>query len=192
MLGAVFSAQPSGSAQAAPPLTADYVPADAVLYIAIDTVLLSPEWIQTIALAQRISDGVDPAAVAGNLLEGAFQTDVDIDPVPFLGGEIGLVFIGAGSLIDNADPAETVLDPAASANASIDGLVIVAMPPSVEAAQVELTRALELEAADRGVEIENAQYRDTSIQFIPGDVANGLPGVAIVQAGDAMMVAASP
>jgi hypothetical protein len=180
--------QQNGQAQAAPPATAEYVPSDAVLFVSIETSILSRQWLQAGVLAERLELDVDPAAVAVGLLQQAFASDVSIDVTPFLGGELALIFLNAGVLFASSDPVDTVLDPAESVASAANGLVILALPSDLAAAEAELRAALEQEAADRGVGIEETTYRDTPISSVPGNAASGIAGVSMAVVGEAVVL----
>lgn len=192
MVAGSFGVRSATFAQSDVPLTAEYVPSDAVLYVAIDTHILSPQWIQLATLVQRIDDGANAEALPRNLLENAFEQDddsIDLDFTPFVGGEVAALFIGAGALLDQSSSADFSDDPLATAEDLVEGMVVVAVPSNLAAAEAELLRALGDVAESRGLTIEESSYRDYTISSVAADTANGTPGIAIVTAGDAVAIA---
>lgn len=191
MSGIAISAQPSSRAQAAPPVSAQYVPAEAVLYLALDTHILSAQWVQAAILSDRLGGPSEPERFTETLLEGQFEDGFDLDITPFIGGEVAMVMLGAGSLFDSTDPEQALNDPGESAEEVIDGIVIVSVPSDIEAAQAELQRALDGLAADRGTAVETITHGDATIVFLPGDTVSDAPGVAFVRIGDALAMSTS-
>ncbi|MEZ4498128.1 MAG: hypothetical protein R2845_15445 [Thermomicrobiales bacterium] len=67
--------------------SAQLVPSDAVLYLSIDTHFLSPQWVQTTALAQRVNPDADARGIAQSALSKARSAMRLISTSPFVGGE---------------------------------------------------------------------------------------------------------
>lgn len=188
----VWAGTNQGRAQAGPPVTSAYVPSNAVMYLAIDTHLLSPQWVQAATLAQRINENATIESIPESVIEQAIGDDIDIDITPFIGGEIALVYLNAGSFFEVTSSDEIADDPAGAASGLIDGVVVVAVPASLDLAEQEVRTALEQIAQDRGVDVEETSYGDATIVSVAADDVAGQPGAAYVVAGDAIALAFDP
>lgn len=179
-------------AQAGLPVTSAYVPSDAVLYVAIDTHLLSPQWVQAATLAQRINANATIESIPESVIGQAIGDDVEYDITPFIGGEIALVYLNAGSFFDETSSDEIADDPELAASGLINGVVVVAVPASLELAEREMRSALERIAQNRGFDVEETTYGDATIVSVAADDAAGEPGAAYVVTGDAIALAFDP
>ena len=192
IVGVSLVTGPASQAQASVPASARLVPSDAVLYLSIDTHFLSPQWVQTTALAQRVNPDADARGIAQGALESAFSDEVDLDIAPFVGGEIALAYLSSASLFGDTSTSEIVDDPDAAAQGLIGGVAIVAIPASIRLASAELDSALADFAESRGTTVEEAIYDGVTIQFVGPDLATETPGVAVATIDDALVVAFSP
>ncbi|MFQ5381571.1 MAG: DUF3352 domain-containing protein [Dehalococcoidia bacterium] len=88
----------SGKAGEVDLTTAGYVPADAGVYVAVNTDLSSPSWVSAFDLARRLGKD-DPE---GALRDAGESEDLnwEADVVPFLGGNAALYVKGFGQIFD--------------------------------------------------------------------------------------------
>ena len=97
--------------------SAEFVPADAGLYVALNTDLTSSQWVNTFKLIERLGEE-DPEE---QLRDSAFdqaQLDWETEVAPFLGGDVGIYLRSAnieglsaeGGLIVRCKDAERALD----------------------------------------------------------------------------------
>jgi hypothetical protein len=128
--------------------TARFVPADAALYVAVNTDAASRQWAQTAQLLKRI--GID-ATLRNARDESAAATGVDweSDVAPFLGGEAAL------ALLDLSGGTPAVL----AVLATSDG----------RRAYERLTLTLDRQARERGDTPRSEQYDGVTIRIYPDD-----------------------
>jgi hypothetical protein len=201
LLGVAVFRPLDSSAQASVPASAEYVPAHSLLFLTVDLDVTSTPWLQAAILAQRIDQRLTPEQLFGSLAGSVFgEQAAQIDPQLFLGGEVTLVLVelDVAGIVDDSTPIDDVeggvgmVDVSVAAAEVTQGLVLIALPPDVSAADEALQAALSAQAETDGVTVESSSYAGIDIQSIPANAESGRPGMAIAQVDDALVAAATP
>jgi hypothetical protein len=200
LLGVAVAGSAGVKAQAAPPESASYVPADSLLFVTVDLDVTSTPWLQAAILTQRIDQNLTPEQIFSSLAGAVFGDQASaIDPALFIGGEATLVAVDPdfAGLIEEAIPT----DPSIAAGAGVDvsvataeltqGYVLVTLPPDVAAAEAAMEQALASQAETDGVSVDSSTYEGIDIRSIPAVEASGRPGIAIAQVDEAVIAAAT-
>lgn len=182
------------------PTTAAAAPADALAYLSIPLVEDSEQWVLTVDLLERAGLGEEFATSVQNELEGA-----PLDA--FLGGEAGVIVTQAaveaaaaagaaaagGGFVPMPDPDASPAATDGPAVPQATGVAVALDARAPDTAYAGLLSAIEDQATQAGVVVEETDYQGTTISSAPADPTeeDGLP-LAAARVDDLILVATAP
>ena len=179
------------------PETAALVPEDAVLYFALDLDFESAQWRQTEELLARAGfpGALDQLrrSIVADIETATPEAEATLDA--FLGGELGIVVTetAIAKLAEAMAESGATGLPLATPTGEVEGVGVAAIlttsDPDAAWATIEDEQAQE--AADTGVDVEETDYRGTTILFTPDDERSDT-GLSIARLDDAILLAGSP
>lgn len=197
--GIALGAHPSATrAQASGLDTAEFAPADAVLYAAVNLDLESEQYTQSRDLLDRAGLTQLFEENAGSAVSSATGGSDSDDFATFAGGEAGLVvtsLAGAESLDLNAIASGDVEEAASEAStAATSGVAVVLRAGDPDAAFSQIQDDLSQSAADSGSDVQNSDYEGVSISSVPAGLdaeGNATEGRAIARVDDYILLGSS-
>ncbi len=198
-LGGVTAVRAQSSSAEAPP-AAQYAPANTLALLSVDLESNSDAWKQAAVLGERLGQEINPQALVEQLVGSIIGDTGTLDFTALVHGQAALlvttpnitgVLPGLESG-DITDPA-SVMGAGGSINPSAaDGVVLVITAPNNDSTAAAINLFMVSRAQQAGVTLETTTYKDVEIVSLPADPANGLPGLAVAVAGDAIIAATNP
>ena len=169
-------------------------PRSSLLYLGLTLDTESEQWALADELLQRagseesILESLDQASSTAT---GQDLSEVsEIEAV--LGGEAALVVHTLDTVTEQASGIGEIggidLPDAEGGDDASAGAAVIIQPSDIEATMTEVDRALDEDAADAGVTVEETDYNGTTIRSIAPDEAAGEDGQAIARVGDFVVI----
>jgi hypothetical protein len=198
-LGGVTAVRAQSSSAEAPP-AAQFAPANTLALLSVDLESSSDAWKQAAVLGERLGQEITPQALVEQLVQSVIGDTGTLDFSALVHGEVALLVTNpniTGVLPglesgDMGDPT-SVIDAGRSVDPSAaDGIVLVITAPNNDSTAAAINLFMISRAEQAGVTVETTTYKDVEIASLPADPENGLPGLAVAVAGDAVIAATNP